>query len=45
MRPLAADMVEQLPLGNPVRTHAGAIGLELPVYLVEFSFEHLLIQE
>src|SRR5262249_26459901 len=41
VRPLAADMVGQLRLGNPVRADPGTVGLELPVDLVEFSFQDL----
>src|SRR6476620_10916252 len=41
MRSLTADMVEQLPLGNPGGADTRAVGLELPVNVVKFSYEHL----
>ena len=40
VRPLASDVVEQLPLGNPVGAHPWAVRLELPVQVIELAFEH-----
>ena len=40
MRPLAAHVIEELPLGNPVGAHAGTVRFQLPVQVIEFPFQH-----
>src|SRR5215831_12172298 len=37
--PLPADMIEELPLGNPVCTHSRPVRLQLPVEIVKFTLE------